>query len=442
MSQVPDKMASGPAPAPRALSTVDVFCWRVLIWGLGLSTPLLTSLKPRRFIAGELDVAEGVGDLSYLASKGFYLLFLILATVALFRHLSSGDKSGARGRGFWGLTILLAALPTVSTLVSGGTLTLSLLGTLAIYSATYFMPTPSLEWLVRQLRVMLMCVFVYGSLAVAVLFPDWAWNPSYAEESALALFPMRLYGMAAHANSLAPLAIFVWMLGRFPGCRLRGEPVHVAAIVLVLLLSQSKTNLVLAVLLCCAYLLIRLNSLGRFKRYLGFSVIASSSALFLVYLFKFSSYASRIEDMMYDPQIITLSGRVPLWLLAVDMWLERPWFGQGLDAWSSKASLDYFDFLGWAATHAHNQILQVLSQTGLVGLAALLLWSRSFYRIVRAVPDTVRIPLYWTCAFYFLPGFTEVIFQYTLGQGATLLTWMLSVMVLYSLRIYSRPVTG
>ena len=430
---------SAPLMAPRAPGKLDLLCWRLLIWGLGLATPLLAALKPRRFAVGELDLAEGVGGLSHLASKGLYLIFFLLATVALFRHLTARERTGRRGRGFWGLTILLAALPTVSTLVSGGTLTPALLGTLAIYSASYLLATPPLEWLVRELRRMLVTIFVYASLAAGLLFPEWAWNPGYGDESALALFPMRLYGTASHANTLAPLVIFAWMLGRFPGCRLSWEPLHLAFSLVVLLLTQSKTNLVIAVCLVLAYLLLRINALGRFKRYLLLGTMALGSALFLCYLARYSSYAPRIQDMFYDPQLITLSGRLPLWLLALDMWLERPWLGQGLDAWSSQASLEYFDALGWAATHAHNQLLQVLSQSGVLGGAVLLLWSLSFYRIVRAVPASLRTPLYWTCAFFFLPGFTEVIFQYNLGQGATLMTWMLSVIVLHSLRIYLRP---
>jgi O-antigen ligase len=177
------------------------------------------------------------------------------------------------------------------------------------------------------------------------------------------------------------------------------------------------------------YFILKIASLSVVKKYLTYSTFGLVFVLSFLYLIKFSSYASRIEDVLYDPQVLTLTGRLPLWLFAIDMWLERPWFGQGLEAWSSNALLDYVSLLGWAAPHAHNQILQILSQAGLVGFCIFLIWARQYVRIVRVAPANLRSRFWWLSAFFFLPGFTEVVLQYNIGPGNTLLTWIMFTMV-------------
>lgn len=399
---------------------------------MGLVTPFLASLKPRRFIVSEVEVVESVGDLSRLATQGLNLLFLMLACVAVLRHLSKVDKKAEQGRVrmFWLLTTLLAAMPTISSFISGSTLQWGILWTISIYSATYFLPAPPLDWWIREARVMLLLIFVYGSLAAAILFPEWAWNQDYASKSTSAIFFMRLFGTANHSNALAPLSVFAWMLGRFPNCRLPGEYLHSMAILLIILLAQSKTIWLIVMLLLGAYSLAKIASLGTAKKYLAYFTIGVTFFFGAVYLMKYSPYTTRIENMLFDPQVLTLTGRLPLWLFAVDMWLEHPWLGQGLDAWSSEALLDYVRMFGWAAPHAHNQVLQILSQAGLLGLSVMALWAFNYLRIVREAPVGLRIPLWWLSVFFFLCGFTEVVLQYNIGPGHTILTWILFASVL------------
>jgi O-antigen ligase len=430
-------MATQPATnktlSRKILSTFDVLCWRLLIWTLGLATPLMAALKPRRFIVGEVDFVEKSGGFSHLITLMLYAFFLLLAALTVANHLGKKKDQAQRRkvRTFWLLTVLLALMPTFTTMIVGGTIVWgSILFIVAVYSTTYFLPAPPLDWWIREVRVMLLALFVYGSLAAALLFPDWAWSKDYAAESAIAIFPMRLFGMTNHANALAPLASFAWLLGRFPGCRLRGDYVHGAAVLLVLLLSQSKTIWAVAGLLLCVQLLGKISSLGSPRKHLIYGTMAMVLMLGSLYLVKFSHYAVRIEDMLADPKLLTLTGRLPVWLIAVDMWLDQPWIGQGLEAWSTKAMLDYVSLLGWAAPHAHNQLLQVLSQTGLAGLGILLFWSLYYIRIVREAPAGKRIPLWWLSAFFALPGFTEVILQYGIGIGTTLLTWLVIAAVM------------
>jgi O-antigen ligase len=425
--------------ASERCSGFDLICWRLLIWGLGLSTPLLAALKPRRFLVGELDFIDSSAKISKVVTQGFYLFFLALCAVVLLRRLCRVDRDAIPPavRNFWLFTMLLAAMPTVSNLVAGHPPSFGLFGTLALYSATYLLPAPGLPWCIRELRRMLLVLFVYGSLLAAVLLPHWAWHLEYGVESATAIFPIRLFGTTNHANALAPLAIFAWLLGRFPGGSCSRERLHGAAVLCVLLLTQSKTNWGIALILIGVYGYKNLRVLPRLKRFLVYaaSVTLFCSALF--YLVALSPFAAGLKEMLSDPQVLTLTGRLPLWIFAIDMWLQQPWLGQGMQGWSSEALLDLVRLLGWAAPHAHNQVLQVLSQSGLIGLGVLALWALSYRALARQSPVEHRVPLYWFTAFFLLPGFTEVILQYGIGPGNTVSTWIVFALTLVLGKKYS-----
>ena len=406
------------------MSNFDKNLWRIIIWTLGLSTPILASLHPRSFVTGYEVASDSLSH--QVLMGGGYLSFLLLAVLTFTRRSRKNTKQLCV-RAFFLLTILMAAMPTISSLVSGGTLQWALLGAIGLYSATYFLPAPSLEWWVREVRVMLLVVFVYGSLVAAVLFPHWAWNKGYAiEETSLVVIPWRLFGTANHANDLAPLAVFAWMLGRFPGCRLKGEYLHGAAVLLALLLTQSKTMWAVALVLIGVYILIKIASLGGVRKYLAYFTLGTGLYAVL-YIVKYSRYVSRIEDALSDPAVITLSGRLILWQYAIETWLGKPWIGQGLDAWSSKAVLEN---VNWAAPHAHNQILQILSQSGLIGMLVVSLWALYYFKILRRAPAELRIPLWWMSAIFFLPGVTEVVLQFAIGSGGTIAMWIIFTAVL------------
>jgi hypothetical protein len=416
---------------------MDIILWRLLIWTLGLTTPLLAAVKPRSYLAGTVEYVERVGSLSRMVTQGLYLYFLMIAAIAFVLYWGKEIDMRAEQRralAFFSLSIILAAMPTISSVITGGTLQWTIVGTIGIYSATNILPVPPLDWWIREVRRMLLFVFVYGSLAVAILFPEWAWNQAYASESSTALLPMRLFGTANHANALVPLAVFAWMLGRYPKCRLAGEVFHGGAILLVMVLAQSKTSWVAVSLLLIVYFSLKIRSLTAGKKYLTFFALGGALFLILLYLTEITHLIKRIEDILYDPQLLTLTGRIPLWLMAIDIWMDGPWLGQGLDAWSSEALLDNVGFFGWAAPNAHNQLLQILSQSGLLGLIVMMVWGLMFVNIVKNAPRQNRISHLWLCAFYFLPGVTEVVMQFSVGPGHTVLTWIMITLTMNMVR--------
>ena len=67
-------------------------------------------------------------------------------------------------------------------------------------------------------------------------------------------------------------------------------------------------------------------------------------------------------------QLTSLTGRDQIWAVAYDEWRRNPLFGYGPTIWD----IDYRLLIGMPnATHAHNQLMDTLSRSGLVGALAL-----------------------------------------------------------------------
>jgi O-antigen ligase len=70
-------------------------------------------------------------------------------------------------------------------------------------------------------------------------------------------------------------------------------------------------------------------------------------------------------------QLSSMTGRDRIWVIAWEEWQSHPVWGWGLQIWDDS----YRRAIGMAnATHAHNQLMDTLSRSGLVGAAALTLY--------------------------------------------------------------------
>lgn len=66
----------------------------------------------------------------------------------------------------------------------------------------------------------------------------------------------------------------------------------------------------------------------------------------------------------------TLTGRVPLWILSTAMALQRPWLGYGFNAFwlpDETYTRRIWHLLHWMPPHAHNGILELWLELGIVG---------------------------------------------------------------------------
>ena len=190
-------------------------------------------------------------------------------------------------------------------------------------------------------------------------------------------FPYRTAGVLSHPNSLGPAALLYLALERYRPSPRWLRPVLILSGVAILLAAQSKTAWVAA-----AFVVVMSWAAGGRSRpaiRLAGAVLATfaAGAVLLVGNVDYGAFVS--EDRLESTR--SLTGRTALWERGLEAWRDQPVFGAGLDTFRRIA-----DQIGqpWAG-QAHNEGVQALGTTGLVGFAALLLYVavllRSGYRL-------------------------------------------------------------
>lgn len=207
-------------------------------------------------------------------------------------------------------------------------------------------------------------VAVAGSLAMVVAMPDWG-IMGYPHEGAWR-------GMFVHKNILgryAALAVFFFpTLASLERSHMRVFWIGSSLLsAIVLLGSRSLSAIMLAIAGICIWLFFRTASpLHRF--WLLLSAILMIAAMIAVVAIG-SNYESAVTAVGRDP---TLTGRIPLWLLLLEMARERIWLGYGYGAFwlgLEGPSAYVWAALGWAVPHAHNGYLDLLLDLGVIGLS-------------------------------------------------------------------------
>ncbi|WP_416900369.1 MAG: O-antigen ligase family protein [Minwuia sp.] len=177
---------------------------------------------------------------------------------------------------------------------------------------------------------------------------------------------------------LLPLAVGLWLAGGGPGARRRiglKEAALVFLFAVAVFLSSSRTGTVVvfggvAVLLVLALFQGRIRDVWlaapAVLLALGFSVL-----VFSMYAPDFS--AARLDTT--HAQLGAFGGREAAWRAAVESWLIEPWLGIGV--WNFREFHDHF-------SHPHNFALEILSETGILGAAAIgLLLLVTAWRLLR-----------------------------------------------------------
>jgi hypothetical protein len=409
--------------------------WLLLVLALTMSSLAVTLTSPRvfdeRVLLDPVTTGSGAGKVVRNAVQA--LTLLIVLTVAVWALLQRRDHRWMRHpRVLLGLLALpVSVLPSYAFGVEPSSRNLlNICGTIVLLVAAYHMPPVDVAWFVRLLRRALL-VFLYGSLAAAVISPAWALETGYDQGYFVAV-PVRLHGLASHANALAPLAALYLLTARWHAARLPFEALHLTAAFLVVGLSQSKT---VWIGLAIAWLVLRLHRLAPQQRpslAMAAALTLLVSPLLLLLWISIPQLLSFVVSS-YDPEnsTLTLTGRIPIWIFTVMAWQDGITFGYGPELWGEEMQLQYFPALGWYVPQAHSFYFQMLGQAGLVGLAGAVVcvvtivrvawWSRhrqaglllgiSTFLLVRTLtePTFVNRPLFAPDTFLFLVTLTVAV---------------------------------
>lgn len=214
-----------------------------------------------------------------------------------------------------------------------------------------------------------------------VAFPQYSRTPDPQNP---AIVTVR--GVTVFKNGLGAIAvlglIIVWYRLRLDR---RNRPIWFAVLVLnfgLLVLSQSKTSLAAAIVLAVFVMVVR----GVKARSTAFgAVVLATLAPLVVGSYLLATNLANVAALFGKDA--TLTGRTQLWRDTLHEIGKRPWFGAGWGAfWRGWFSPSHDIWLGnaWQPPTAHNGLLQILTELGIVGAVVLLvLYARGLVRSTR-----------------------------------------------------------
>lgn len=241
-----------------------------------------------------------------------------------------------------------------------------LLTLLAIVSARSLDPAG----VTRLVKFMILGLLAASALAAASGV-EWAWRPFEGASPLLPVLDVRLQGVFSHPNNLGPASLLYLLAERI---RPSGPPLRIAGLSLgvgCLLLSQSKTALLTAVLVWGLFAYeARVRPRMQEFRVVPFAlvvVVALGSMLFV-------GVTDGAEEELVDPaqidRVRNFTGRTDVWTVGLDAWRERPVWGAGPDWFEAFARRTNQTWAG----QAHNQFVQTGTQFGVVGIVGLVLY--------------------------------------------------------------------
>lgn len=157
----------------------------------------------------------------------------------------------------------------------------------------------------------------------------------------------------------------IWILIVLPVALRRGYWWYVVPSLIILIMGGSRSALIaLAIIFIGEWMIKRVPR----RMIMGYAFL--SFILFSIFFLSGMNYGDRERiagDGTTFSTLTTSNGRIDMWRLAYDQWRSAPWLGMGGGSYHFRSS-------GYESDHPHNQILWVLSEYGVVGLAVGLWW--------------------------------------------------------------------
>ncbi len=191
--------------------------------------------------------------------------------------------------------------------------------------------------------------------------------------------------------------------------RLRNA-VFLVLVTIVAIMSGSATSCLTIFVFCGTDAVIALIRKGGAARILAIGVTVLAFP-FVVLVTVFPD--SMLEMMGKDP---TLTGRTDIWGYVIPNIYEKPWLGWGYVAfWSTTnpAAMEISASLQWYVPQAHNGLLELLLNVGLIGTAYFIfLWARTLWLSLRCMQTSEKamaISCLLSCAGIILVGISETV---------------------------------
>lgn len=339
----------------------------VLFYIIGLSTILINIFGPRTFdVLQSFDMFnrpliienQSIAIITIITKVLFLIICIIVIFFGLIRRKFQLPKQG--------LTLTIAGLllffPVIITSLlsqhDGFSYRLFYfpLFVIAAYISPRIRPSKHIKMIISVLLII-----IYFSLLSILIDPSWAFS-DYSQ-SWIGI-PIRLFGTSSHPNGLGYVALAYVILVRMVNKHDFWSCLSLCAAIIVIILTQSKTVWV-ALVAWLAMEWVIINFSANKQR------IFRTFAFLLVLILVFATYLLVFQKDFFIGLNLTLTGRIYVWQISFETWLENPILGYGPNFWDIYFRQDY-GYL-WAG-QAHNQFLQTLGESGILGFGTLLLF--------------------------------------------------------------------
>ena len=227
--------------------------------------------------------------------------------------------------------------------------------------ATLFGTYLVLRFALGEILQLLANVFVVSAVINMVFV---VWFPKYG------IYDGRWTGVFNNKNALAFMALIaipVLILAARSGAPLRLLYYTAAVIFGGLLIGSASKTMLIGTVGTLGLMVVYTTFRGR-KTSRGAAYVTLLAAFGIVVVLSFRNITAITQLLDKD---VTFTGRIPLWELLVPIALERPMVGYGFGA----AFGGYFSPVhevwvieGWRPSHAHNELLNIALQLGLLGV--------------------------------------------------------------------------
>jgi O-antigen ligase len=355
----------------------------ILVMYLALCLILTTVLSNRDITFAGLMLDRVSNEAYWFSSLASKLLNTLLAVIAFFCLIDGMIKKSNKSlpkiaNPNWLILIL------IFTLTNG--VTSAILGAHKSYSFGLLIPTVTLSLLavddrwdkdtvVKSGRNAFLIIII-ASFMVLAIKPTMALEQNY--NGFLPFVNFRYWGLASHANSLGPIAIGLLLLLHLkPFKKLWLNLIVIAFAITTLALSQSKTTLLASIFVLLVMILANFIHSKKPEKGLMSWKVTEVIKLFLfifcfvalIFIFTYWDLNTINVSSSEAQKLSSLSGRTAIWQVAFSEWRASPIFGYGPGLFDIEHRVN----LGMNfAFHAHNQFIQTLAQSGIVGIIGLI----------------------------------------------------------------------
>lgn len=352
--------------------------WRAItiFWLVAISAVLNVVLVPRNLIVDpdslSIDMAayiQGAVTAGWLSR--FFTLALIGFSLAMLLSSWLAKRKDSYKDPIWSLGVVLGLYYLLSIVIGATVSAVPGFNHKSLYipivlGALIAMPRIDFAKVIVHLKWILAVVMLMNLIS-AVGFSDFALLQPYA--GLLPGVDFRLFGVFSHPNTLGPTALLLLLLELYYPSRSYVRGLFLFLALSNFILAQSKTAWLAAVVVVIMvyvpyrFMVLRERPNGFAPAVLIVLVLISGLTVGMLGVLAIGF------DRIFSDEVLSLTGRTSIWAVTLEEFAKHPLFGYGPELWSREYR---FQKGILAAGQAHNQFVQTLGESGLVGFVLLM----------------------------------------------------------------------